>query len=67
MEHLNDTIIKDFLVPLLLLLLKFLDNQLHVVGVVLSKGSHRLCLICQHFEDTGIHPRTQAHCHDEHQ
>jgi hypothetical protein len=24
-------------------------------------------LICQHFEDTGIHPRTQAHCHDEHQ
>ncbi len=66
MEHLNDTIIKDLLVPLLLLLLKLLDDRLHVVGAVLPEGSRHLHSIRRHFEDTGIHPRTQAHCHDEH-
>ncbi len=64
-EHLNDTIVKDLLVPVLLLLLKLLDDRLHVVGAVLSEG-HRLRSIRRHFEDTDIHPRTQVHCHDEH-
>jgi hypothetical protein len=30
-EHLNDTIVKDLLVPVLLLLLKLLADRLHVV------------------------------------
>jgi hypothetical protein len=55
-EHLNDTIVKDLLVLVLLLLLKLLDDRLHVVGAVLSEGSHRLRSIRQHFEETGIHP-----------
>jgi hypothetical protein len=66
MEHLNDTIVKDLLVPILLLLFKLLDDRLHVVSAIMSKGSRRLRSICWHFEDTDIHPRTQAHCHDEH-
>ncbi len=58
MEHLNDTIVKVLLVPVLLLLLKLLDNRLHVVGTVLSKGSRRLRSIRRHFEDTAfIHER----------
>jgi hypothetical protein len=60
-EHLNDTIVKDLLVLVLLLLLKLLDDRLHVVGAIMFEGSHRLRSIRRHFEDTGIHPRTQAH------
>lgn len=55
-EHLNDTIIKDLLIPVLLLLLKLLDDRLHIVGIVLSEGSRRLRSIRRHFEDTGIYP-----------
>jgi hypothetical protein len=65
-DHLNNTIVKDLLIQVLLLILKLLDEQLYVVGAVLFEGSRRLYLIHRHFEDTGIHPRTQAHCHDEH-
>jgi fructose-1,6-bisphosphatase len=56
MGHLNDTIINDLLVPVLLLLLKLLNDRLHVVGDVLSKGSRHLRSIRRHFEDIDIHP-----------
>ncbi len=55
------------IVPILLLLFKLLDNRLHLVGTVLSEGNRRLRSIHWHFEDTNIHPRMQAHRHDEHQ